>query len=381
MRNLFEECGYSRFEIEDKVIDCWNQIFDQKNPNHFYFDCGDGTGYIEDTGNDDARTEGMSYGMMMAVQMNRKDIFDRIWKWAKTYMYLDKGAMAGYFCWSNALDGKKNAGGPAPDGEEYFAMALFFAAARWGDGEGIFNYTQEARSILRVAVHGEQKMWFDNHLIRFVPNCPFSDPSYHLPHFYEFFAERADEEDRDFWKAAARASREYLVKACHPETGLAAEYADDEGKPLPKVFPDGSKIPWGNHETFFSDAYRVAANIGLDALWFGCTKELSLIARNIIRFFDGKTLEQLHDYKIDGTELRKLARHPVGLIATVAEAALAVMQENSAGNSIEKSDREAAVRAVKRLWETPMRVGRRRYYDNCLYFFAILALSGKYTAF
>ena len=323
----------------------------------------------------------MSYGMMMAVQMNRKDVFDRIWKWAKINMYMADGPMAGYFCWSNATDGRKNAKGPAPDGEEYFAMALFFAAARWGDGEGIFNYTQEARSILRVAVHGEQKMWFDNHLIRFVPNCPFSDPSYHLPHFYEFFAERADEEDRDFWKAAARASREYLVKACHPETGLAAEYADDEGKPLPKVFPDGSKIPWGNHETFFSDAYRVAANIGLDALWFGCTKELSLIARNIIRFFDGKTLEQLHDYKIDGTELRKLARHPVGLIATVAEAALAVMQENSAGNSIEKSDREAAVRAVKRLWETPMRVGRRRYYDNCLYFFAILALSGKYTAF
>ncbi|MCR4630860.1 MAG: xylanase [Treponema sp.] len=376
MRNLFEECGYSRFDIENKVIDCWNEIFNQQNPNHFYFDCGDGTGYMEDTGNDDARTEGMSYGMMMALQMNRKDIFDRIWKWARDNMYLDKGPMAGYFCWSNAVDGKKNAGGPAPDGEEYFAMALFMASRRWGDGEGIFNYTQEAQAILRVAIHGEQKMWFEeNHHIRFVPNCPFTDPSYHLPHFYQLFAEMADEKDRPFWKAAADASRAYILKACHPQTGLAAEYADDDGRPLPDLFPDGSKLPWGQHNTFFSDAYRVAANIGLDALWFGTSPEYSKIAANIIRFFDGKALEDLHDYRVDGRELKKLARHPVGLIATIAEAALALGPDASA------EDREAAKRAVKRLWDTPMRRGRRRYYDNCLYFFAVLALSGKYIKY
>ena len=376
MRNLFEECGYSRFDIENKVIECWNEIFNQQNPNHFYFDCGNGTGYMEDTGNDDARTEGMSYGMMMALQMNRKDIFDRIWKWARDNMYLDKGPMAGQFCWSNGVDGKKNAGGPAPDGEEYFAMALFMASRRWGDGQGIFNYAEEGRAILRVAIHGEQKMWFEeNHHIRFVPNCPFTDPSYHLPHFYEIFAECADEKDRPFWKAAADASRAYIVKACHPQTGLAAEYADDDGNPLPDLFPDGSKLPWSQHNTFFSDAYRVAANIGLDVLWFGTSPEYSKIAANIIRFFDGKALEDLHDYRVDGRELKKLARHPIGLIATIAEAALAL------GPDAPTEDLEAAKRAVKRLWDTPMRRGRRRYYDNCLYFFAVLALSGKYVMY
>ena len=33
----------------------------------------------------------MSYGMMMCVQMDKKEEFDRIWKWTKTYMYMDKG--------------------------------------------------------------------------------------------------------------------------------------------------------------------------------------------------------------------------------------------------------------------------------------------------
>lgn len=365
MKSILEEFGYSKFDIENRVIECWNNIFDQKNPNHFYFEAEDNTGYMEDTGNDDARTEGMSYGMMMALQMNRKDIFDRIWKWSKKNMFMEKGANAGYFCWSNKTDGTKNADGPAPDGEEYFAMALFFAARRWGNGEGIFNYTEQAREILRIAIHSENKMWFEeNHHIRFVPNCPFTDPSYHLPHFYELFAEYADPADKEYWKAAAKASRKYLEKACHPETGLAAEYANDDGTPLPPKY----------HGTFFSDSYRVAANIGLDALWFGGNAGLSKIASNIINFFDGKEADDLKDYLIDGTELKRNARHPIGLIATVAEAAAAVKMDD-------REARAAAERAVKRFWDTPMRTGRRRYYDNCLYFFAILALSGHYVVY
>ena len=29
-------------------------------------------------------------------------------------------------------------------------------------------------------------------------------------------------------------------------------------------------------------------------------------------------------------------------------------------------------------WNQPLRKGGRRYYDNCLYLFAFLALSGRY---
>ena len=372
-RNIFKEIGKSDEEIEKKIRDAV-QTFFWDEEERIYHEAGSDMGYLTDTGNNDARTEGMSYGMMMCVQLDMKEEFDRIWKWSKTYMYMTEGENEGYFAWSCQTDGKKNAMGPAPDGEEFFAMALFFASHRWGNGEGIFDYESEARSILRACLHkGENgragyPMWNrDNRQILFVPGSPFTDPSYHLPHFYELFAERADKCDRNFWKACAKASREYLTKACHPVTGLAAEYADDEGKPLPKVFPDGKKLPWGNHGTFFSDSYRVAANIGLDALWFGSVSAAS-IAANIIHFFDGKKAEDLHDYEINGKELKKLARHPIGLIATVAQAALATGELS-----------EEARRAVKRLWETPMRTGRRRYYDNCLYFFAILALSGKYV--
>ena len=107
----------------------------------------------------------MSYGMMMCVQMDRKDIFDKLWTFSERYMLLKDGPCAGYFRWSVHIDGSSNSNGPAPDGEEYFAMALFMAAARWGDGEGSFNYTARAREILRHAVHqhemvkGGEPMW------------------------------------------------------------------------------------------------------------------------------------------------------------------------------------------------------------------------------
>jgi oligosaccharide reducing-end xylanase len=86
--------------------------------------------YLLDTGYEDVRTEGMSYGMMIAVQLDKKEEFDRIWKWTKTYMYNAEGPNAGYFAWHCNPDGSVIDSNPATDGEEWFVMALFFAAAR-----------------------------------------------------------------------------------------------------------------------------------------------------------------------------------------------------------------------------------------------------------
>ena len=152
-RNVFAEIGIPKEEIEKRLEEIKQTYFYGAEDERLYFEVGDDMAYIMDTGNVDARTEGMSYGMMICVQLNMKEEFDRLWKWAKTYMYMEEGFNEGYFAWSCAPDGKKNAMGPAPDGEEFFAMALFFASHRWGDGEGIFEYSKEAKDILRACLH------------------------------------------------------------------------------------------------------------------------------------------------------------------------------------------------------------------------------------
>lgn len=362
-RNLLQEFGYSPQEIDARISECWDQLFGDSPDTRIYYESGDDMGYLLDTGNLDVRTEGMSYGMMMAVQMDRQDVFDRIWRWTKKVMYMEEGMNAGYFAWSCLPDGTRNSDGPAPDGEEFFALALFFASHRWGDREETpFDYSRQARSLLHDCVHkGENNdgfpMWNpDNKLIKFIPNCEFSDPSYHLPHFYELFALWANEADRPFWKEAAEASRAYLPAACHPVTGLAPEYAHYDGTP-------NNERGFGH---FFSDSYRVAANLGVDAEWFGADSQLADIAERILAFFSDKDPADYRRYTIAGEPFEELSLHPVGLVAANAAAALAA------------SDSEHARIAVERFWQTPLRKGDRRYYDNCLYLFSLLALSGRY---
>ena len=343
-----------------------------------YHPVGEDMGYIEDTGNHDARTEGMSYGMMACVQLDHKEEFDRIWKWTVTYMYMEEGENAGYFAWSCQPDGTKNSMGPAPDGEEYFAMALFFASHRWGDGEGVFAYSSWAKKILQACIyHGapaNKAMWNrDNHLILFVPGCPFTDPSYHLPHFYELFA-LWDEENREFWQKAAEASREYLQKACDPVTGLCAEYAEFDGTPHLRT---QAEIEGGNpyrHDWFYSDAYRTAGNVSLDARWFGVDawKESELAAYQKF-FLEHEPVFGI--YEKDGRVIEGHALHPVGLLATIAECSLV---------TIHSGDETTASNGrfwLEKFWNTPLRKGERRYYDNFLYLFAFLALSGEYRIY
>lgn len=380
LRSAFAEIGKSEEEINARLKAIKYEFFCSED--RLYHEVGD-MGYIVDTGNNDVRTEGMSYGMMITVQLDMKAQFDRIWKWVKTYMYMTEGYNEGYFAWSCRLDGTRNADGPAPDGEEFFAMALFFASHRWGDGEGIFNYSREAREILSACLHkGENSraglpMWNrENKLILFGPGCDFTDPSYHLPHFYRLFGRWANEEDRVFFTLAAEESRAHLLKACHGVTGMSAEYAEFDGRPMSR------KLPWSDevHNKFYSDAYRTAANIGLDNLWFGVDEALKAAPLRLQKALDElNPADPFMTYETDGTVIGQPALHPIGLLAATAQGSLAVdkkLDPNSADPEIKR-----AAQWVERFWQTPMRKGERRYYDNCLYMFAFLALSGNYRIY
>ena len=86
-RNLFKEMlGKSDAEIQAKLDAAWQQLFyGDDATQRVYYPVGEDMAYIEDIGNADVRSEGMSYGMMIAVQLDKKAEFDRLWKWAKTY--------------------------------------------------------------------------------------------------------------------------------------------------------------------------------------------------------------------------------------------------------------------------------------------------------
>lgn len=370
-RNIFKEAGISDEAIEKRLKEIREEYF--FGPDKVYMEATSDTSYIMDTGNYDARTEGMSYGMMLCVQLDMKEEFDKIWKWSKDNMFLTEGWNEGYFAWSVKPDFSFKADGPAPDGEEYYAMALFFAAHKWGDGEGIFNYSHEACEILKAMIHkgsdgrvGVPMFNNDNHQILFVPGSDFTDPSYHLPHFYELFSQWAYEEDREFLKKAAKVSREYLSKACHKDTGFSAEYAEFDGTPMSRP------LPWttDRHDWFYSDAYRTAMNIALDYEWFGIDEGQAQMASKIqAALYEDKKKGAFHTYEIDGTIADDAVLHPIAILATIASTALVTGLT------------DMAKEWVLDFFNTPLRKGERRYYDNCLYFFSFLMLSGNYKIY
>ena len=197
-RNLFVEMGYKPADVDAKLKEVFNDVF--RGPNKVYFEVGDTMGYVSDIKNHDARTEGMSYGLMVAVQFSEEDIFDRLWRWSRKYMQHQSGTREGYFAWSCRTDGTQNSAGAASDGELYFITALIFASNRWGDNTGI-NYKAEAQRILNAIQpkeytpeprqgfgggqqqQGPQKMYLidpETRLITFTPDGfgqRFTDPS------------------------------------------------------------------------------------------------------------------------------------------------------------------------------------------------------------
>ncbi|MDI7775523.1 glycosyl hydrolase family 8 [Asticcacaulis sp. EMRT-3] len=423
--NLFaERLGVSPAATRQKVEATFQQLFHgDGQEQRVYFETGanaNGTlAYITDWANNDVRTEGMSYGMMIAVELGKKREFDALWNWAHTYMLTTDphNPSLGYFAWSMNTDGTPRSTSAAPDGEEYFTMALYFAANRWGNGKGIYNYQAEADKILRDMRHhpvltgttpfrihpkdppfvAPQTPWpslnnramqaqaekdgtpwppyhFDNKphqvtvgpmvdeahtMIRFVPetNVTGTDASYHLPAFYELWARWGPKEDRAFWARAADVSRDLFDRVTAPQTGLAPDRSHFDGSTL--LTRDGQPDPFGY------DSWRTVSNWSVDYSWWGKDDRERALSNRIQTFLYGQGINSFADrYTLDGKPLS--TRHSVGMVATTAVGSLAA------------TPGAVPDAFLKTLWDTPVPSGEQRYFDGMLYMMSLMHLSGEF---
>jgi oligosaccharide reducing-end xylanase len=384
-RNLFVERGYPEAEVNRKIEETWQALFHgDPDDQAVYFEKGSNANgplaYVMDIGNGDVRSEGMSYGMMIALQTNHRHEFDALWNWAKTYMaHPDpRDPVHGYFSWQMRPDGKIMDPMPAPDGEEYFVTALYFAYGRWGSGRGIYDYRAQADQLLRdmrsradlpapsghpvtSVFHREHKQpRFTPNTADYAKNGDHTDPSYHLPAFYEVWARVGPAAEATFWRDAARVSRDFLEKAAHPATGLVPDYADFDGRPK-----------WRNGDPgggdFRYDAWRAAMNWSVDYAWWAADPRACVRSDRLQAFFEKQGLwTYVNRYHLDGRPFEK--ERSLGLAATNAVASLAATQAR-------------AWRFVDELWSARVPHGTWRYYDGMLYLFGLLHVSGQFRPY
>ncbi len=424
-RNLFvERLGHTSDETRQKIETAFQQLFHgDGQEQRVYFETGanaNGTlAYITDWANNDTRTEGMSYGMMIAVQLGKKREFDALWNWSKTYMLMsDPGNPSrGYFAWSMNTDGTPRSTSAAPDGEEYYAMALLFAARRWGNGKGIYDYQAEADRILTgmrhhpvlngtppfrihpndppfvppdtpwpspnnraaaAAAAAAGKPWppsrpdkaphsvtvgpmvdEDHAMIRFVPETgvPGTDASYHLPAFYELYARWGPRADRAFWARAATVSRDFFSQVTDAKTGLMPDRSSFEGAPLPT---------WdGKPGSFGYDSWRTISNWSVDYSWWGQDARESALSNRLQAFLVAQGIDTFPDrYTLDGQPLS--TRHSAGMVAAAAVGGLAATPGPNADA------------LLRELWDMPVPSGEQRYFDGMVYLMSLMHVSGDF---
>lgn len=366
-RNILQEAGYSQDEINSKLRAMEQQFFEGDEENgRLYYELGSDEAYILDTGNDDVRTESMSYGMMICVQLNKKAEFDKLWRFVKNHCVHKSGPNKGYMAWQLNKDGSIKDNNAAPDGDEYIATALMFAAGRWGNNTGI-DYWKEANCILENMlskshyVNSSHVNMFnkDEKQIVFVPyaqSAVHTDPSYHMPAFYELWSKWANN-NRQFWKECADKSREMYPKFANSTTGLMPDYAEFSGEARS-----------GEHSDFRYDAWRCAMHMATDYMWFNGSETEKQQTKKLLDFFYGEGIKDYKAlYKLDGTAIYG-GDHSPGLVGCNAVGAM-IYEDVKAWDFVDD------------FFEMTFPTGHYRYYDGCLYFLSYLHASGNFKMY
>jgi len=335
-----------------------------------YYPIGTDMAIIKSPDSQDVLVEGLHSFLMYMVQLNKKEEFDRLWKWAKTYMQYQDGPWKGYFAWKLDAAGNRLGETPASGSEPFIATALFFAAHRWGNGGGIFNYEAEAQAILDTMIHKEEmnggvingvKNAFTETpwgpIINFVPYYDAANStggSYPTAAFYRLWQLwDSDAGDRQYWARATTAAREFWHRAADPATGLLPERAEFSGAPRAQEGRD-----YYGHDNWFTHS-----NISIDYEWFAEDEWEPQEMAKVLRFF--ATQNPIYDhYTLAGQPFSQYHSN-VGHLAAIA------------GGGIILSSDDSRLFA-QRLWDSSPPTGQWRFSTGLLYMMGFMEASGMY---
>lgn len=351
-------------EIQRKLNSAFQQLFygDEESERIYFPQSAEPThADIVDLYHMETRTEGIGLGMLITVQLDKQDEFDRLWRGAKARR-ISEGPKTGYYDSYCDFMGSSDIC-TDPFGMEMYAMSLIFAHGRWGSAGGI-DYEADALELLERMQNGPpvdaQGSGFgrdvtpvfdpETKLVLDQPNrefASFTRPSIVMPGFYRLWAEATGNQ---FWLEAADAGRAYLSKVSDAETGLMPLRAFLAGYPHPQF------------ENFSPEAYRAQLHVVIDRIWWGETIRSVEICNKLIRFFAPQGEECGTEYALDGTMLN--GEYELALV--IVNGATAV--------GAHVSERKEF---MQRVWDMPIPSGDYRYYQGILYLLSLLILSGE----
>jgi endo-1,4-beta-D-glucanase Y len=314
-------------------------------------------------------SEGIAYGMLIAVMLGDQPLFDALYGYALEFAN-ERGLMA----WYVAPDGTRALGtGAASDADEDIAWALVMAQRQWG-GRGAL-----AESYLDHARRQIERIW--RYEVEHDEPCPHLfkpgdewragvfNPSYFSPHQYRLFGEVSG--DHAGWQAVIE--RGYsIVEASLDRTrgnhdnGLVPAWCDARGVPL-EAFP-------GAETNYQTDSARLPFRLGQDFAYYAEPRARAYVAKTSA-FFAGLGAAALGDgYHLDGRPCpdRKTVQPNPGSAVFVGGAAVGAMHSPAYQTFLDA--------AYARL-RTGRLLARSRYYNHCWTVLSLLMLTGNFVEF
>lgn len=350
--------------VNEKVNAAFEQLFFGDPWTEAVFrDLGDGSAFIEDIYHQDVRTDSMGYGMLVAVQLGKEEVFDQLWTWAKRHMLNTEGPAAGLLNWNCSKDGSVCTPASSTDAMSVIVTALFLADSRFPDGA--HDYLLDADSLLDAMTRIEQRNGgivagvvnsFDLEVglprpgsISFAAVVPVD---YVMPAFYEYWAVKRPEE-AELWTWIADNSRTLLSHILEPATGLYPGTVDYTGAPVPGAW------------NYTATTSRAHFNLALDHLRYGPHEWV--VARNevLLDFFLAQGVDTYAaEYAITG--------EPLVTFNTPAHRSMVAL---AAGTTL----RNRHDPFLNELLDQATPSGTFRYYDGMLYLLSLLVLSGQFS--
>jgi len=188
-------------------------------------------------------SEGIGYGMLIAVYMNDQALFDDLWRYEQLWPNDKTGLMDWYI---NAAGNMRLGTGPATDADEDMAFALVMADRQWG-GKGAL-----ASNYIDIAKDQISKIW-NNEIYQSKLLLPGNwgdwstvNISYFAPAYYRVF-DNVDTDTTHDWQAV-------IQTAYEREASAGSKLHDKDLKVLASKCHDDGADRWLCEVTFISQS-------------------------------------------------------------------------------------------------------------------------------
>jgi endo-1,4-beta-D-glucanase Y len=310
-------------------------------------------------------SEGMGYGMLLAVYMDDQAVFDGLWQYEQQYLNGN-----GLMNWEVDPSGSVIGTGGATDGDEDMAWALVMADRQWG-GQGSLDkpYIEHAKDLINAIWdyeidHNRNEMpkagdeWGDTDI---------ANPSYFAPAYYRVFGQVTGREDD--WNRAAQTSYDVIERSLNAtngnqDNGLVPAWCTSEGVPTEA---------YGGAPTHYQqDSTRTPFRVGQDYCYFGEPRAKAYLEKTS-SFFVGVGVANIVDgYELDGTPRPERATGGLQSASFVGPAGVGAM--NDPMNQVFVDEAYAAVATLGLSAGTI-------YYQKSWTALSLLMLTGNFVDF